>query len=83
MKNMNTEAQSVVLLVDDDPKNLHLMPEMNGFETCQRLKAQEMTTNIPVIFITGLTETQDKLRAFEAGGVDYITKPFQSEETKY
>jgi hypothetical protein len=44
MKNMNTEAQSVVLLVDDDPKNLHLMPEMNGFETCQRLKAQEMTT---------------------------------------
>ncbi|WP_052507382.1 hybrid sensor histidine kinase/response regulator [Desulfonatronovibrio magnus] len=56
------------------------MPQMNGFEVCQSLKNQENTRNIPVIFISALNETQDKVRAFSVGGVDYITKPFQSEE---
>lgn len=56
------------------------MPQMNGFEVCQSLKNQENTRNIPVIFISALSETQDKVRAFSVGGVDYITKPFQSEE---
>ena len=56
------------------------MPEMNGYEFCQRLKEDERTREIPVIFISALGETQDKVRAFEVGGVDYITKPFQAGE---
>ncbi len=57
-----------------------LMPEMDGIETCKRLKARETIKDIPVIFITALTKTPEKVKAFEVGGVDYITKPFQSEE---
>jgi PAS domain S-box-containing protein len=53
-----------------------LMPGIDGFETCRRLKAAEGTKDIPVIFMTCLTDTTDKLVGFEAGGVDYITKPF-------
>jgi two-component system, sensor histidine kinase ChiS len=53
-----------------------LMPRMDGFEACRRLKADPATSSIPVIFMTALTETGDKLRAFEAGGVDFVTKPF-------
>ena len=56
------------------------MPEMNGFEVCKRLKADEVLKDIPVIFISALTETADKVKAFAVGGVDYITKPFQFEE---
>ena len=57
-----------------------LMPGLDGFETCQRLKADPRTRDIPVLFLTSVTEMQEKLRAFAAGGVDYITKPFQAEE---
>ncbi len=57
-----------------------LLPGINGFETCRALKADADTAAIPVIFMTVLTETEHKLRAFEAGAVDYITKPFQKEE---
>ena len=57
-----------------------MMPGMNGFETCRRLKAHEDTKNIPVIFMTALSDTSDKLAGFNAGGVDYITKPFQLKE---
>jgi two-component sensor histidine kinase/FixJ family two-component response regulator len=57
-----------------------LMPEMDGFEACQQLKAGQDTCEIPVIFMTALTSTQDKVRGFRVGGVDYITKPFQHEE---
>ncbi|MDJ0899161.1 MAG: response regulator [Xenococcus sp. MO_188.B8] len=56
------------------------MPEMNGYEVCQYLKADKRTQNIPVIFISALGDVFDKLKAFQAGGVDYITKPFQVEE---
>ncbi|MEI6416054.1 MAG: response regulator, partial [Pseudomonadota bacterium] len=56
------------------------MPEMNGFEVCERLKADPVLKDIPVIFISALSETEDKVRAFAVGGVDYITKPFQFEE---
>ncbi len=56
------------------------MPQMNGFEVCQRLKADESTANIPVIFISALDDTKDKVNAFTEGGVDYITKPVQVEE---
>jgi len=57
-----------------------LMPGINGFETCRRLKAKDATKEIPVLFMTALAETVDKVRGFEAGGVDYITKPIQAEE---
>jgi putative two-component system response regulator len=58
------------------------MPEMNGFEVCERLKADEGLREIPVIFISALAEARDKVRAFAAGGVDYVTKPFHFEELK-
>lgn len=56
------------------------MPEMDGFEVCRRLKQDERTRSIPVLFISAYGETADKVRGFEAGGVDYITKPFEPEE---
>ncbi|AKG20806.1 hybrid sensor histidine kinase/response regulator [Calothrix sp. 336/3] len=56
------------------------MPNMNGYEVCQQLKANETTRDIPVIFISALDEILDKVKAFTVGGVDYITKPFQTEE---
>jgi DNA-binding response OmpR family regulator len=58
------------------------MPEMNGFEVCERLKVDQKLSLIPVIFLSALNETDDKVRAFRAGGVDYITKPFQFEEVQ-
>ena len=56
------------------------MPEMNGYQVCERLKATSKLANIPVIFLSALNETQDKLSAFRCGAVDYISKPFQFEE---
>ncbi len=56
------------------------MPEMDGFEVCQRLKQEEQTRNIPVIFVSALQNVEDRLRGFEAGGVDFIAKPFQMPE---
>jgi signal transduction histidine kinase len=56
------------------------MPEMDGTEVCRRLKEAEATREIPVIFLSGLRETGDKTRAFEAGGVDFLTKPFEIQE---
>jgi len=56
------------------------MPEMNGYQVCQHLKADESTKDIPVIFISALGDVLDKVKAFEVGGVDYITKPLQVEE---
>ena len=57
-----------------------MMPGIDGFETCRRLKADDRTRDIPVVFMTALAETVDKLKGFELGAVDYITKPFYSEE---
>jgi signal transduction histidine kinase len=57
-----------------------MMPGIDGFETCRRLKENKSTREIPVIFMTALSDTVDKVRGFEAGGVDYITKPLQHEE---
>ncbi|WP_016952330.1 diguanylate cyclase domain-containing protein [Anabaena sp. PCC 7108] len=56
------------------------MPEINGYEVCRQLKDQEETVNIPIIFISALDQIVDKVKAFEMGGVDYITKPFQELE---
>lgn len=57
-----------------------LMPGIDGFETCRRLKANDSTKEIPVIFLTALTDTLEKVKGFQVGGVDYITKPVQQEE---
>ena len=56
------------------------MPDMDGYEVCKQLKADEQTSHIPVIFISALNEALDKVKAFAMGGADYITKPFQVEE---
>ena len=57
-----------------------MMPGMNGYEVCRHLKADERTRDIPVIFLSVLEELSDKIKAFQIGGVDYIAKPFQTEE---
>ena len=115
---MNRDVRGKVLIIDDNPMNLHalllylenagfdiliatsgeqalkqltrshpdlilldvLMPDMDGFETCRHLKLKEDTKDIPVIFMTALTDTTNKIKGFEAGGVDYVTKPLQHEE---
>ena len=56
------------------------MPDMNGYEVCQRLKSEPRTRDIPVIFLSALDDILDKVKAFEVGGLDYISKPFQVEE---
>lgn len=58
------------------------MPDMNGYAVCEQIKADEETKDIPVLFISALDEPLDKIRAFAAGGVDYVTKPFQFEEVE-
>ncbi len=57
-----------------------MLPGLNGFETCERLKADHDTASIPVIFMTALTSTEDKVRGLQSGAVDYVTKPIQHEE---
>ncbi len=57
-----------------------MMPGIDGFDTCRRIKADPLGRETPVLFVTAVDETVDKLRGFEAGGVDYITKPIQPQE---
>ncbi len=57
-----------------------MMPEMDGYEVCQKIKQNPSIANIPIIFLTAKTEHSDIIKGFEAGGVDYITKPFNSHE---
>ena len=57
-----------------------MMPGMNGYETCTQLKAEPKTSDIPVLFLSALNDTADKVQAFASGAVDYVTKPFQIEE---
>ncbi len=89
-----TEFGFTVLLKQDGPKALELlsrkrpdiilldivMPGMDGFETCTNIKESPETQDIPIIFMSALSDTVDKVKGFEAGAVDYITKPFQHEE---
>jgi len=58
------------------------MPDMDGYQVCRRLKENEHWRDIPVLFISALNSTEDKVRAFTAGGVDYVSKPFQFEEVE-
>ncbi len=77
-------GQTALKTVQAAPPDLILldvmMPDMNGYEVCQHLKASPLTCDIPVIFISALDEVLDKVKAFAVGGVDYITKPFSEEE---
>ncbi|HEY9850068.1 MAG TPA: EAL domain-containing protein [Leptolyngbyaceae cyanobacterium] len=57
-----------------------MMPELDGYEVCRQLKADEKTNKIPVIFLSALDDALDKVKAFQVGGIDYITKPFHSAE---
>lgn len=79
-----TSGQKALKVVKEKCPDLILldicMPEMDGYEVCQALKADEAFRNIPVIFISALDEVLDKVKAFQSGGVDYIPKPFQVEE---
>ena len=59
-----------------------MMPEVDGFEFCRQLKAEEVTREIPVIFVSALDDTSNKVKGFAAGGVDYVTKPFREEEVE-
>src|SRR4051812_46140284 len=68
------EAQPDIILLDA------IMPGMDGFETCRRLKANLATRHIPVVFMTGLTEAEHVVAAFAAGGNDYVTKPLRTGE---
>jgi response regulator RpfG family c-di-GMP phosphodiesterase len=56
------------------------MPEMDGLEVCRRLKAQPQTRHVPIIFVSAITETDEKVKGFELGAVDFVTKPYQREE---
>ncbi len=56
------------------------MPDMDGFEVCRRIKQESQLRDVPIIFVSALSDTQDKLKGFEFGGVDYVTKPYQREE---
>lgn len=73
LKLVEVEVPDLILL---DVK----MPDMDGYEVCHKLKSAEDSSRIPVIFISGLYEAASKIKGFNAGGVDYITKPFQPEE---
>lgn len=57
-----------------------LMPSLDGFETCRRIKAEAAWSHVPMIFMTGLSETSEIVKGFDAGGVDYVVKPVRSQE---
>jgi diguanylate cyclase (GGDEF)-like protein len=73
IKSAKSKCPDIVLL------DIH-MPEMNGYQVCESFKKDPDLCNVPILFISALDETFDKLKAFQAGGVDYVTKPFQIEE---
>jgi len=79
-----SSGQAALAAVQAEPPDLILldimMPEMDGYEVCRRLKADERTRDIPVIFISAIDQAADKVKAFETGGVDYVTKPIQPRE---
>ncbi|WP_028009389.1 response regulator transcription factor [Solimonas flava] len=72
-------GEGCLALLDEITPDLVLMdavmPGIDGFETCRRLKREKMLSHVPVIFMTGLSETEDVVRGLQAGGVDYVTKP--------
>ncbi|WGV25577.1 sensor histidine kinase [Halotia branconii] len=81
---MATDGESAIEQIEYAHPDLILldvmMPGLDGFETCRRLKANAITQNIPIIFMTALSDATEKVKGLEIGAVDYITKPFQQEE---
>lgn len=79
-----TDGAQALITARSVPPDLILldirMPGMDGYEVCERLKSDPLTQSIPIIFLSALGETEDKVKAFSMGGVDYVTKPFQVEE---
>ena len=78
------DGSTALMIVENEQPELILldvrMPEMDGFEVCRQIKADEKSSGIPVLFLSALDETADKVKGFAAGGLDFITKPFQAEE---
>jgi signal transduction histidine kinase/DNA-binding response OmpR family regulator len=78
------DGPTALMIVEASPPDLILldirMPGMDGYEVCRRLKGQARTRDIPIIFISALEEVADKIKGFEVGGIDYVSKPFQLEE---
>jgi len=79
-----TNGRDALQMIELDPPDIILldiqMPKMSGYEVCQALKAMKRTREIPVIFISAVEDVAEKVKAFETGGVDYITKPFEPAE---
>ncbi|MEH2132023.1 MAG: response regulator [Nostoc sp.] len=79
-----TNGKMALRTVRNNPPDVILldikMPDIDGYQVCSILKAEEETSSIPIIFLGGLNEVFDKVKAFQVGGVGYITKPFQTEE---
>ena len=82
--NATTSGHLAVQSILCNPPDLILldiiMPEIDGFAVCKKIKGHEKSKDIPIIFISALDQPEDKVKAFNSGGVDYITKPFQAEE---
>ena len=78
------DGESALEAVNDDPPDLILldimMPDIDGFEVCKRLKGNSETADIPVVFLSALTEAEEKRKGLDLGAVDFITKPFDSSE---
>ena len=79
-----TDGEGALNLALNHPPDLILldiaMPNMNGFQVCRRLKNVPSTADIPIIFISATDDTEEKVKAFQMGGVDYVTKPYQTDE---
>ena len=75
LKSVQAQLPDLILL------DIH-MPEMDGYEACRQLKSDSRTRHIPVLFVSAMNEEFNKLKAFEAGAVDYITKPLMIEEAR-
>ena len=69
---LETDASVQLILLDI------MMPEMDGYEVCEKIKSSSVTSKIPVIFLTALNESSDETKGFKAGGADFITKPFNA-----
>ncbi|WP_052345155.1 response regulator [Alkaliflexus imshenetskii] len=81
---LSTDGENALKILNNNRIDLILldimMPGMDGFELCAKIKAENDLKNIPVIFLTARTDTDDIVKGFELGGVDYLTKPFRKEE---